>query len=111
MRIHKDSRRDGYFDLCSEIGLPGDINVIRLKPNQFCGMHRHQKQTDRFWVIEGEVGFHFDQTVVWVSWDHDQVTYVHPGIWHGYEAGHEGAVILMYLDRHYDPNDEEKDEQ
>lgn len=34
---------------------------------------------------------------------------IEPGIWHGYEnVANEPAYLLMYLDREYDPNDEER---
>ena len=107
MRHHLDGRAERWCDVFEF--LYGDVNVFELYAGRPSGWHRHQYQTDKFFVAEGEV------VVGWWSEDHPPV-YLHlhrgarltirPNTWHGYEAPN-GAVLVMYLDQKYNPDDEE----
>jgi quercetin dioxygenase-like cupin family protein len=106
VRVHHDRRRKAYCDVFA--GLPGDCNVFLLEAHQPSGWHRHQRQTDQFFVARGTVVFGS-----WVDGEPPHYATIHagdsfsvtPGIWHGYEARTE-SVLVMYLDQKYDPTDE-----
>ena len=107
LRIHEDARRLAYCDVFE--GTPGDVNVFLLRPSQPSGWHRHDRQTDQFFVAFG--------CVMVGTWEDgeapsyrilrkgESVT-IPPGTWHGYKALGWGAELVMYLDRKYDPTDE-----
>ena len=111
MRVHRDERRTAYCDLFPY--LPGDVNLFIVKPGQRTCWHRHQKQTDRFRVIRGAMQFQYWKEGGY-TWTHlldapEQELTVIPGFWHGYEnIGDEDAYLLMYLDQHWNPDDEER---
>lgn len=109
MRVHRDDRRDAYCDVFAGAGLPGDVNVFRLHAGAKTFWHRHQRQIDRFFCAAGRV-----LVRVWregIGWTEDldigDSMIVVPGWWHGYEAL-EDSILVMYLDQHYDPADEER---
>lgn len=110
MRVHIDHRRVGFWDIFADAGLPGDVNVVILKRGEVCGWHKHQRQTDRFFVVDGTVRFGMaadagtctmlDRT------NADGVLVVPPGMWHGYMALEDDAIVLQFNDQHYTPDDE-----
>jgi len=115
LRVHSDERRTAY---CALFDTPGDVNLFIVNPGQRTCWHRHQKQTDEFIVIRGKVRFQCFKTdprrdgmerVDIVLHGPEQSFPVQIGWWHGYEnVGDEPAYLLMYLDRKYDPTDEER---
>jgi dTDP-4-dehydrorhamnose 3,5-epimerase-like enzyme len=111
VRVHVDARRTALCDLFQNT--PGDLNLFVVKPGQRTCWHRHQKQTDRFRVIKGEMRFKYwkDRDQVW-SVDLDTIEQeltILPGFWHGYEnVGTGPAYLLMYLDRKFDQSDEQR---
>ena len=111
MRVHVDDRRLFYGDV---FGTPdGDLNIVTLfAGGPPCAWHRHESQTDQFFVIRGTVkvgwidrGGHGG----WITLCREQpgpVT-IEPGWWHGYQVlGREDAVVVQWLNRKYDPTDE-----
>ena len=117
MRVHVDERRAAYCALFDEAGLPGDINVFKINKGAITCWHRHQKQTDRFFVVKGRILFqHFkygqeDRESEMLTDRGDPIwdapCRIPPGYWHGYEAL-EDSILIMYLDQKYDPSDEER---
>lgn len=110
MRIHTDERRTAYCDLFNQPD--GDTNLFIVNPGQRTCWHRHERQTDQFRVLSGTVRFqkilHGVRSSAILTSPHGAFT-VQPGWWHGYEnIGQEPAYLLMYLDRKYDPTDEER---
>ena len=107
MRISEDARRLAYCDVFE--GTPGDVNVFLLRPSQPSGWHKHQFQTDQFFVAFGcvMVGTWRDGELpeYGILRKGESVT-IPPGTWHGYKALGWGADLVMYLDRKYDPTDE-----
>jgi quercetin dioxygenase-like cupin family protein len=107
VRIHRDRRRVAYCDVFE--GLPGDVNVFLMEAHKPSGWHRHQRQTDQFFVARGTVVFG-----TWSVGEDPRYATLHvgdrykigPGIWHGYSAPVE-SVLCMYLDQKYNPDDEE----
>jgi dTDP-4-dehydrorhamnose 3,5-epimerase-like enzyme len=109
VNVHGDGRRIAYYDLFET---PGQVNLFVISPGQRTCWHRHQRQTDVFRCIRGAIRVKKFQTGHVISADLDspeQAFRVLPGWWHGYECiSDEPAYLLMYLDRKYDPTDEER---
>ena len=92
---------------------PGDINVTILEPGALCAWHRHERQHDKFLVLQGTVkfGIIIDDDVIFhvVSERSPEVVPIQEGAWHGYQnIGPGQAMILMRLSNKYDPEDEER---
>ena len=113
MRIHCDKRRDAYCDLFDTPD--GDVNVFYIKPGERTCWHRHQRQTDQFRVLRGEITIGMIEDGVHKYYTYNSPRWlltVPPGTWHGYEnAGKGEAILLMYLDQKYDPDDEERSDE
>ena len=125
MRISSDDRRIGFFDL---FDLPlGDLNIIRLHPGAICAWHRHQRQEDWLFCVQGTIRVGRtectpgemavtlkDNPEQFVQWDtldeHNPRTLCVPiGTWHGYQnIGAGDAVIVLYATNKYDGSDEER---
>jgi quercetin dioxygenase-like cupin family protein len=109
VRVHSDERRTAYCDL---FDTPGDVNLFIVKPGQRTCWHRHCRQTDQFRVIRGtiRIGVLEERGPRYLDVsDPGELLWVEPGHWHGYEnPTTEDAYLLMYLDRKYDPTDEER---
>lgn len=112
VNIHGDERRLGIFNIFGD-ATPGQVNIVRLYPDQLCGWHRHLRQTDYYFCVAGvvKVGLAADlgpsQFVV-LDARNPEVLEVPKGTWHGYIAIGGEATLLQYLDHKYDPTDEER---
>jgi quercetin dioxygenase-like cupin family protein len=112
LRVHVDERRTAYCDVFRRTH--GDVNLFIVNPGQRTCWHRHQKQTDEFRVLRGEVLFQRIDAggrrgCLYLSNVTTGSLTIPPGEWHGYECtSEEPAWILMYLDQPYDPADEEE---
>lgn len=112
MRVHADARRTAYCDLFPEGTPTGDVNVFVFHKGARTYWHRHQRQTDHFVVVSGHLVVRTtegagDFIVTYHLRTGDQVV-IEPNRWHGYECEEEGTVLVMYLDKKYDPTDEER---
>jgi dTDP-4-dehydrorhamnose 3,5-epimerase-like enzyme len=98
------------------IEMAGDINITWAYPNRVVAWHRHQKQTDHWFVIKGnlKVGLMDDaKNVKWVylSDNNRRVLSIPPGVWHGYMSlGEEETILMYYITSKYDEKnpDEER---
>ena len=98
------------------IEMAGDINITWAYPNRVVAWHRHQHQTDHWFVIKGnlKVGLLDDaKNVRWVylSDNNRRVLSIPPGVWHGYMSlGEEETILLYYITSKYDEKhpDEER---
>lgn len=111
MRLDQDDRRLMYADIFGEPDY--DINVTVLEPGALCAWHRHQRQHDKFLVLQGTVKFGtiFDDEVEFVVFGerNPAVVPIPTGVWHGYQnIGPGQAIILMQLSNKYDPEDEQR---
>ena len=112
MRVHGDDRRLFYGDLFDTPH--GDVNVCRVYPGNISGWHRHQYQTDRFFVVTGKLkfGLRHDSGTEWFCLDahHPAVLVIPPGTWHGYaNLWSDDAIYVMWADQKYTGADEERD--
>ena len=113
MRVHVDDRRLFYGDVFGTTD--GDVNIVTLfAGGPVCGWHRHESQDDMFFVVRGivKVGW-IDRAgnggFVTLCRESPGPITIEAGKWHGYVClGAEDAVIVQWLNRKYDPTDEER---
>lgn len=98
MRFHEDHRRVFWGDVFE---LPnGDINVVKLNAHAVIAWHRHQKQDDHIFCIEGDVLVQTidadgQRTRWYLSAPDDRIVTIPRNSWHGYSTPH-GATILQF---------------
>lgn len=106
MRHHEDDRRNGFFDLFPTAD--GDVNVMVVRQGSISAWHRHEQQTDYFFVASGTVRFRVRTSMseepedVTVTGPSEQMVAIVPSLWHGYQNVGEGPAILVhYMDRKF----------
>ncbi|MEX2246002.1 MAG: dTDP-4-dehydrorhamnose 3,5-epimerase family protein [Dehalococcoidia bacterium] len=98
------------------VNMEGDVNITWAYPGRVVAWHRHQLQTDHWFVIKGflKVGLmDDDHKVRWVYLGENdrRVLSIPPGVWHGYMVlGEDEAILMYYITSKYDPQqpDEER---
>lgn len=102
MRVHKDERRNGYFDIFPEIG-KGDINVSVIKPRQSAGdWHAHKNQGDYWFIAKGTllVGLKdpldVDYPCVYLECKEGTFVNIPRRVWHTYKNETKEDVVLIY---------------
>lgn len=116
MRYDADDRREFYGDIFATPD--GDINVVYLEPHVPIAWHRHQKQSDRLFLIQGILRlrvFDTDPTIDGVEQilvntrAKRAVVHIPPNLWHGYEALIGGTILLQFNGPgKWDGSDEER---
>lgn len=108
MRHHADGRREFWGDIFE---LPnGDLNVVKLKPHVPIAWHRHQRQTDRLFLVSGKlrVGIVGDAPEFFTLMPGQTLT-IPQNRFHGYEAiGRNTVVVQFNGPGKYDGSDEER---
>lgn len=120
-RLYDDDRARRACDVFGFTGdgtvdMAGDINITWAYPDRVVAWHRHQHQTDHWFVIKGylKVGLLDDAGAVkWVYLGENdrRVLSIPPGVWHGYMVlGEEEAILMYYITSKYDEKhpDEER---
>lgn len=98
------------------VEMAGDINITWAYPNRVVAWHRHQHQTDHWFVIKGNLKVGLmddDRNVKWVylSDNNRRVLSIPPGVWHGYMSlGEDETILMYYITSKYDEKhpDEER---
>ena len=119
-RLYDDDRARRACDVFGfsgdgKVKMDGDINITWAYPGRIVAWHRHQLQSDLWFVIKGylKVGLMDDaRNVRWVYLGENdrRVLTIPPGIWHGYMVlGEEEAVLMYYITSKYD--EENPDEE
>ena len=110
MRYHSDKRRTGYYDIFPNGD--GDINLVHLEPFVPIAWHRHQKQTDQIFVINGVLRvkvFSRGERILTARPGDQEVYLIPSGAWHGYEALCDDTLILQFNGpSKWDGSDEER---
>jgi len=104
-----DHRASRYFDLFPE--LPGQITTSVIEKNQFSGWHKHQLQYDQFFVTQGKikVGIITPEGKVLeeiLTSNRPRTIFIPPGYWHCYHSMDERAILIYYLSRKHNEDDE-----
>ncbi|MBI4980238.1 methyltransferase domain-containing protein [Candidatus Woesearchaeota archaeon] len=113
LTIHQDERGYLFEGLRADDAFYGGefgyslISVV--SPGVIKGLHKHQKQTDYTLCAKGKAlyvfgdGKEFRQVIL--DGKDPVLVAVPPGLWHGYKALDDEAVLVHIIDRVYDPND------
>lgn len=101
MRFHGDMRRKFWGDIFATD--QGDINIVRPAKGVFIGWHRHQRQDDRIWLVQGVLRLRIFETAPgdgteWILVDTDDrlPLWIGRNKWHGYEALTDDTIILQF---------------
>lgn len=119
-RLYDDDRARRACDVFGftgdgSVNMGGDINITWAYPGRVVAWHRHQKQSDHWFVIKGflKVGLLDDLGQVrWVYLGENdrKVLTIPPGIWHGYMVlGEQEAVLMYYITSKYNPEDPDEE--
>jgi dTDP-4-dehydrorhamnose 3,5-epimerase-like enzyme len=110
MIFHEDDRAQRLLDIFKNID--GQINISYVNSiDHVVAWHKHYIQTDYWICLKGsfKVGLAYDDgTVKWeyLSDKNPRVLEITPGIYHGYKALEPGSILLYYLTKKYNPDDE-----
>ena len=112
MKFIEDDRAQRLIDIF-DISR-GQINVSFVNStDHIVAWHMHELQTDYWVCIKGsfKVGLAKDKD----NWHFDylsdkafRVLEIVPGIYHGYRALERGSILLYYLNKRYNPQDEKR---
>lgn len=110
MLFHEDDRAQRLIDVfpC----LPGQVNISYINStSHIVAWHYHKKQTDYWCVLKGslKVGLADQNGVVkfeYLSDKNARVLTIPPLIYHGYKAVEPGTILMYYVDKKYDEDDE-----
>ena len=110
MKFHEDDRAQRLIDVFDT--LEGQVNVSYVNStDHIVAWHKHNLQTDYWTCIKGsfkvglatkENGCKFE----YLSDKNPKVLKITPGIYHGYKCLEPGSILMYYVTRKYDPNDE-----
>ena len=112
---NEDDRAQRIFLEFSE--LQGQINISYVNStDHIVAWHRHKKQVDYWFCVKGsfKVGLAEEiggKTVVrweYLSDKNPRILKIAPGVWHGYKALQSESIMMYYLNKKYDINDEWK---
>ncbi len=114
-RFHGDDRRLGWFDVFQGNHVK-NVNIVSI-PNRgtICAWHRHQKQTDYWFVAQGglQVGIGIGKEPTEPKWIHlhperGVTLVISPPVWHGYKSLQDNTILVYGLTEDYDGTDEER---
>jgi len=110
MKFHEDDRAQRLLDL---FPIEGQVNVSYVNSTEhIVAWHRHKIQDDYWCCLKGsfKVGLSDGVEVLWqyLSDKNFSVLHIPPPLWHGYKALEPGSIMLYYLTKKYNPNDEWK---
>ena len=114
-RFHGDDRRLGWFDVFQGNHVK-NVNIVSI-PNRgtICAWHRHQKQTDYWFVAQGglQVGIGIGKEPTEPKWIHlhperGVTLVIPPPLWHGYKSLLDITILVYGLTEDYDGTDEER---
>ena len=110
MKFHEDDRAQRLIDVFE--CLDGQVNVSYVNSTEhIVAWHKHNLQTDYWTCLKGsfkvglatkENGCKFE----YLSDKNPKVLKITPGIYHGYKCLEPGSILMYYVNRKYDPNDE-----
>jgi len=104
-----DNRAVRYFDLFPE--LSGQITISKIFPHQFSGWHKHNNQTDHFFVAEGSLkvaiispkGEIMEELL---TSENPKTIVVQPSHWHAWKSSRDKVILIYHLNQKHDESDE-----
>ena len=109
VEIFKDHRAIRYFDVFPE--LSGQVSISVIMPHQYSGWHKHDRQTDQFFVAKGtiKVGIITPTGVIIeevLTAEHPHTIVISPSHWHAWKSLEEETILVYYLSHKHDEADE-----
>lgn len=110
IQYHEDDRAQRLLNVFEDIG--GQLNVSYVNSTEhIVAWHKHNIQTDYWCCVKGsfKVGLadeHGDVEWEYLSDKNPRVLKIPPGIYHGYKAIEENSILVYYLTKKYNPEDE-----
>ena len=110
MIYNEDDRAQRLLDVFDI--LPGQVNVSYVNnTSHIVAWHKHNLQTDYWVCIKGSFKVGLATTregckFEYLSDKNPKVLEIKPGIYHGYKALEPGSILLYYVTRKYDIEDE-----
>ena len=110
MIYNEDDRAQRLLDVFDI--LPGQVNVSYVNnTSHIVACHKHNLQTDYWVCIKGSFKVGLATTregckFEYLSDKNPRVLEIKPGIYHGYKALEPGSILLYYVTRKYDVEDE-----
>ena len=113
MRFHSDDRRRFWGDIFDTPN--GDINVVELAHHVPIAWHRHRKQDDHIFLLDGmlEIKMFLDSPNKMYSImlrNRDEIVEIPRGWWHGYKSCWSGTTTILQFNGpgKWDGTDEER---
>jgi len=111
MMFHEDDRAQRLLDVFNV--LDGQVNVSHVRStDHIVAWHKHELQTDYWVCIKGsfKVGYATNEecTFKYLSDKYPAVLKIPPGVYHGYRALEPDSILLYYVDKKYNPDDEHR---
>ena len=110
MFYNEDDRAQRLIDVFEF--LPGQVNVSYVNnTSHIVAWHKHNLQTDYWVCIKGsfKVGLATEKDgceFEYLSDKNPRVLEIKPGTYHGYKALEPGSILMYYVTRKYDIDDE-----
>ncbi len=106
-----DERHEAYYDIFKFTS--GQVNVSKIFPKTIVAWHRHQKQWDEWFVVDGllKVGIKEEgKDVEFSLLKSGEGLWIKNNVWHGYMALRE-TTLVYYTTTKYNPKnpDEERE--
>lgn len=104
-------KSDERGDLFEAFKFPNDgqVFVVNIRPFATRGNHYHTHKTERFLVVKGsadiKVWFGKSEHEFTVSPQDPAVITIEPGWSHNITAGHNGCLLLVWVNEQFDPED------
>ncbi len=116
-KIHSDDRVWSIMNQMQGVmNTQGQLNFSVMYPGVIKAWHRHQKQTDMWMCVQGNLkaGIHREEDgMSWLTTFgimRPGVLVIPPPLWHGAATvGPESAGLLYYVTHAYDPQDPDED--
>ena len=110
MNYNEDDRAQRLLDVFDI--LPGQVNVSYVNnTSHIVAWHKHNLQTDYWVCLKGSFKVGLATTregckFEYLSDKNPRVLEIKPGTYHGYKALEPGSILLYYVTRKYDIEDE-----
>ena len=110
MKYNEDDRAQRLIDVFDM--LDGQVNVSYVNSTEhIVAWHKHNLQTDYWTCLKGafKVGLATEEggcKFEYLSDKNPRILKIVPGVYHGYKCLESDSILLYYVTRKYDPNDE-----
>lgn len=104
MRIHKDTRGKGFYDIFPS--QPGQTDISFSYPGTIRAFHCHKIKTEWFFCAGGIIELVLTDPFEIIYMEKGDMVEIKFGRWHGFRIlGDEIGVMLEYSDHKFDLND------